>query len=94
MRSAGLMRRAVHEALRVACERQAFSRRLIDLPLMQRQLLKMILPAQAALSMCLFTATTLRRADEGEAQGQLLRRILTPLLKFRCCRDARKVTGD
>ncbi len=91
VRSAGMMRRALHEALCVARGRAAFGRRLVDLPLMQRQLLKIMLPAEEALSMCLFTATALRRADEDEALGKGLRRILTPLVKFRCCRDARKV---
>jgi alkylation response protein AidB-like acyl-CoA dehydrogenase len=94
VRSAGMMRRALHEALCVARGRQAFGRALIELPLMQRQLLKIMLPAEAALSMCLFTAAALRRADEGEEEAKALRRVLTPLVKFRCCRDARKVAGD
>jgi acyl-CoA dehydrogenase len=94
VRSAGLMRRAVHEALTVALGRRAFGERLIDLPLVRRQLIKMILPAEAALSVALFTADCLDRADAGEAEAQTLRRILTPLIKLRACRDARKVTGD
>ncbi|MEM9682999.1 MAG: acyl-CoA dehydrogenase family protein [Pseudomonadota bacterium] len=94
VRAAGMMRRALHESLCVARGRQAFGRPLIELPLMQRQLLKIMLPAEEALSMCLFTAVALRRADEGEELGKGLRRILTPLVKFRCCRDARKVAGD
>jgi alkylation response protein AidB-like acyl-CoA dehydrogenase len=94
VRSAGMMRRALTEALCVARGRAAFGRRLADLPLMQRQLLKIMLPTEEALSMCLYTAVALRRADEGEEQGRGLRRILTPLVKFRCCRDARKVVGD
>jgi alkylation response protein AidB-like acyl-CoA dehydrogenase len=94
VRSAGLMRRAVHEALTVALGRRAFGRRLIDLPLVRRQLIKMILPAEAALSVALFTADCLDRADAGDPEAQVLRRILTPLIKLRACRDARKVTGD
>jgi hypothetical protein len=94
VRSAGLMRRAVHEALTVALGRRAFGERLIDLPLVRRQLIKMILPAEAALSVALFTADCLDRADAGQAEAQSLRRILTPLIKLRACRDARKVTGD
>jgi acyl-CoA dehydrogenase len=38
MRSAGLMRRATAEAVYVSRNRQAFRQRLIDMPLMQRQL--------------------------------------------------------
>jgi hypothetical protein len=89
-----MMRRAVHEAVTVALGRQAFGKRLLDLPLVRRQLIKMILPAEEALSVALFTADCLDRADRGEAEAQALRRILTPLVKLRACRDARKVAGD
>ena len=94
VRSAGLMRRAVHEALTVALGRHAFGARLLDLPLVRRQLIKMILPAETALSVAMFTADCLDRADAGDAEAQAQRRILTPLIKLRACRDARKVTGD
>ena len=94
VRSAGMMRRAVHEALTVALGRRAFGERLIDLPLVRRQLIKMVLPAEEALSVALFTADCLDRADAGDAEALALRRILTPLIKLRACRDARKVAGD
>ncbi len=94
MRAAGLMRRALGEALFIARERRAFGRRLIDMPLMQRQLLKLMLPTEQARTMMLQTADALRRADAGDAQARALARMLTPLIKFRACRDARKVTGD
>jgi len=94
VRSTGMMRRAVHEALTVALGRRAFGQRLLELPLVRRQLIKMILPAEAALSVAFFTAQCLERADAGDAEAQTMRRILTPLIKLRACRDARKVTGD
>ena len=94
MRAAGLMRRALTEALFVARERRAFGQRLIDLPLMRRQLLKLMLPTEQARSMLFQTAEALRRADAGEAGAYPLARILTPLIKFRACRDARRVAGD
>lgn len=94
VRAAGLMRRAWHEALTVAKQRSAFGRRLIELPLMRRQLLKLLLPSEQALSMVLFTAEAMARADAGDRNAQILLRALTPLIKFRACRDARKVTGD
>jgi acyl-CoA dehydrogenase len=94
VRSAGMMRRAVHEALTVALGRRAFGQRLIDLPLVRRQLIKMILPAEAGLSMAFFTADCLERADRDDREAQTLRRVLTPLIKLRACRDARKLTGD
>jgi acyl-CoA dehydrogenase len=94
VRAAGLMRRACSEALFIARERRAFGRRLMDMPLMRRQLLKLLLPSEQARTMVFQTAEALRRADAGEAAAYPLVRILTPLIKFRACRDARKVTGD
>src|SRR3546814_7690306 len=40
------------------------------------------------------TAVALERSDKGDTKAKVLARILTPLIKFRACRDARKVTGD
>ena len=94
VRAAGLMRRAVTEASFVARRRVAFGTPLADMPLMQRQLLKMQVWAEQARSMSLQAAEALRRSDAGEAGAYALLRILTPLLKFRACRDARKVAGD
>jgi alkylation response protein AidB-like acyl-CoA dehydrogenase len=94
MRAAGLMRRALTEALFVARERRAFGKRLIDLPLMRRQLLKLMAPTEQARTMLFQTAEALRQADAGEPGAYALARILTPLIKFRACRDARKVTAD
>ena len=94
MRAAGLMRRAVAEALYIARHRQAFGKHLIELPLMRRQLAKIMLPAEQARTMMFQTAEALRRADAGEPGAYALARLLTPLIKFRACRDARRVTGD
>jgi alkylation response protein AidB-like acyl-CoA dehydrogenase len=94
VRAAGLMRRAVAEAEHIAAQRQAFGKRLADMPLMQRQLDKLRLPAEQARSMVFQTAQAMARSDAGEKSAYALLRILTPLIKFRACRDARKVTGD
>ena len=94
MRAAGLMRRAFGEALYIAQQRQAFGKALIALPLMRRQLLKLLLPTEQARTMLFQAADALRRADAGEPGAYALTRILTPLIKFRACRDARRVTGD
>jgi acyl-CoA dehydrogenase len=94
VRAAGLMRRALTEALHVARHREAFGRKLIEMPLMQRQLLKMMLPAEQARTMFMQIATLLPRADRGDELAAKCVRILTPLIKFRACRDARRVTGD
>ncbi|MCX7272666.1 MAG: acyl-CoA dehydrogenase family protein [Burkholderiales bacterium] len=69
VRAAGLMRRALTEALHVARHR--------------------------ARTMVFQTAAALERADAtADPQARALARILTPLIKFRACRDARVVTGD
>lgn len=94
VRSAGLMRRAVSEAFFIAHHRRAFGKTLMEMPLMRRQLLKLLLPAEQARSMVLQTACVLQQADDGDRQAYALLRLLTPLIKFRACRDARKVTGD
>jgi len=94
VRAAGLMRRAVAEAEYIANERRAFGKRLADMPLMQRQLQKLRLPAEQARTMVFQTALALARSDSGDKTAYPLLRILTPLIKFRACRDARKVTGD
>jgi acyl-CoA dehydrogenase len=94
VRAAGLMRRALTEASFVAQHRFAFGKRLIELPLMQRQLLKMVVWTEQARTMVFQTAKVLQAADAGDSNAKKLARIMTPLLKFRACRDARKVTGD
>ena len=94
VRAAGLMRRAVAEAEYIAGERRAFGKRLVEMPLMQRQLDKLRVPAEQARTMVFQTAGALERSDAGEEGAYALLRILTPLIKFRACRDARKVTGD
>jgi alkylation response protein AidB-like acyl-CoA dehydrogenase len=94
MRAAGMMRRALTEALFVARRRVAFGKPLIELPLMRRQLLKLMVPAEAARSVMLYTAVELAKADAGDDAARRRVRLLTPLLKFRACRDARRVTGD
>ena len=93
VRAAGLMRRALTEALYVSKNRRAFNQRLIDMPLMQRQLSKMALWTEQARTMVFQTAAALQAFDQDDSHRPLAR-ILTPLIKFRACRDARKVSGD
>src|SRR6476646_10701699 len=94
VRAAGLMRRAFLEAREVCMHRVAFGRRLIDFPLQRRQFMKILLSAEQALSMVMYTATVLDAADRGATEAGQQLRLLTPLLKFRACRDARRATGD
>ena len=78
----------------VAKNRVVFGSRIIDLPLARRQLLKIMLATEQALSMSFLTADALDRAEAGSQDAAALLRILTPTLKFRATRDARKVCGD
>jgi acyl-CoA dehydrogenase len=87
VRAAAMMRRCVNEALVCARTRAAFGKTIIDYPLLRRQLLKITVPTEAALSMFLFAANAIDRANAGSKDAENLLRILTPLLKFRACRD-------
>jgi acyl-CoA dehydrogenase len=87
VRAAAMMRRCLNEAMVCARSRQAFGKTIIEYPLLRRQLLKITLPAEQSLSMFLFAAHAMDRANAGETDAQALLRILTPLLKFRACRD-------
>jgi acyl-CoA dehydrogenase len=87
VRASAMMRRCVNEALVCARSRVAFGKTIIEYPLLRRQLLKIIVPTEQALSMFLFTANAMDRANAGSKEAESLLRILTPLLKFRACRD-------
>jgi len=76
-RAAGMMRRCLNEALQAARHRSAFGRAVIDHPLMRRQLVKLMVPTEQALSALLYSAT---------APEKVLR-LLTPIVKYRACRD-------
>jgi acyl-CoA dehydrogenase len=94
VKSTALMRRAQHDAMTVAANRVVFGSRIVDLPLARRQLMKIMLATEQALSMSFLTADALDRAEAGSQDAAALLRILTPTLKFRATRDARKVCGD
>src|ERR1700761_33233 len=94
VKSTALMRRAYHDAMTVANNRVVFGSRIIDKPLARRQLMKIMLATEQALSMSFLTADALDRAEAGSQDAAALLRILTPTLKFRATRDARKVCGD
>jgi acyl-CoA dehydrogenase len=94
VKSTALMRRAHHDAMTVAQNRVVFGSRIVDLPLARRQLMKIMLATEQALSMSFITADALDRAEAGSQDAAALLRILTPTLKFRATRDARKVCGD
>jgi alkylation response protein AidB-like acyl-CoA dehydrogenase len=99
VKSSALMRRAYHDARAVMTGRTVFGARLDTKPLAQRQMLKIALPGEQSLSMWLFTAGELDRAEghAGAPSSQTaaaVLRLATPTLKLRATRDARRVTGD
>jgi alkylation response protein AidB-like acyl-CoA dehydrogenase len=87
VRASAMMRRCVNEAMVCARTRTAFGKTIIDYPMLRRQLLKITLPAEQSLSMFLFAADAMDRANAGSSDAESCLRILTPLLKFRACRD-------
>lgn len=93
MRAAATMRRAVHESLAFARSRRLFGKPALAQPLMRRQLMQVIVPAEQALSTSCYGADVLRRADEGSNTAAQLLRIITPVIKMRSNRDNVAVTG-
>ena len=87
VRAAGMMRRCLNEALAVASNRMAFAEKIIEKPLLRRQLMKLMVPTEQVLSVAMFLATQLEKSDSGDERAARVTRILTPLLKFRSCRD-------
>ena len=99
IKSSALMRRATHDSHAVMRGRIVFGVPLMAKPLARRQMLKIQLPAEQALSLWFFTADVLDKAEGygGQPPSQeaaALLRLATPALKFRATRDGRKVTGD
>ncbi|MFY0613568.1 MAG: acyl-CoA dehydrogenase family protein [Hyphomicrobiaceae bacterium] len=87
VRAAAMMRRCLNEALQVARHRRQFGARIIEFPLLRRQLMKIMLPTEQALSVLLFAGHAMAAANAGDDEAEKLVRILTPLLKLRACRD-------
>lgn len=107
VRAAAMMRRCWNEALQAARTRIAFDRPVAQLPLMRRQLMKLLVPTEQALSLYAWSAAVMGEAAAGQAtagrsatgsattgqaapgrtHAETLLRLLTPLFKFRACRD-------
>ena len=92
VRAASMMRRCLNEALAAARGRRAFGKPTSEYPLLRRQLMKIMLPTEQALSMFAFSADAMGRAEGydgkgGDKDAANLLRILTPVYKFRACRD-------
>jgi alkylation response protein AidB-like acyl-CoA dehydrogenase len=87
VRAAGMMRRCLNEALVASKTRDVFGEPIINKPLLRRQLLKLMVPTEQVLSMVMHVSSVLHKAENGDESAKRLNRILTPLVKFRSCRD-------
>lgn len=87
VRAAGMMRRCYNEAMQVARNRNAFGSRIIEHPLLRRQVMKILVPAEQALALSMLAAHYMDKARRGSNDAAQIVRILTPLVKFRACRD-------
>jgi putative acyl-CoA dehydrogenase len=84
--SAGLMRRAVSEAIHHTSGRRAFQRSLIDQPLMQNVIADLALEAEAATLLAFRLARAVDDEQAGDADAALLVRIGTPVGKYFNCK--------
>jgi len=80
----GIMRRSFLESAIYAAQRQAFGKRLDQLPLVQETLVQMAVQVEAVAAM-VFETSSLARAS-GDENERRLYRILVPLTKFRGAR--------
>ena len=62
VRAASMMRRCLNEAMVAARSRRAFGKAIGEYPLLRRQLMKIMLPTEQALSMYAFSADAMGRA--------------------------------
>ncbi|MBI2767294.1 MAG: acyl-CoA dehydrogenase family protein [Chloroflexi bacterium] len=93
MRAAAIMRRSLLEAVVHARGRAAFGKPLFEQPLLREQIFAMTLESEAALAFVLFAAAQLDAADSGSESAAQVVRIVTPLIKYAVCRQARGVAG-
>ena len=84
--SAGLMRRAVSEAIHHVTARRAFQRRLVDQPLMENVVADLALEVEAATLLAFRLARAVDDEAAGDAAAALLVRLGTPVAKYWNCK--------
>ncbi|WP_395708103.1 acyl-CoA dehydrogenase family protein [Reyranella sp.] len=84
--SAGLMRRAVSEAIHHVTTRRAFQRRLLDQPLMENVVADLALEVEAATLLAFRLACAVDGEAAGDAAAALLVRLGTPVAKYWNCK--------
>ena len=90
--SAGLMRQCVAQAIHHARGRRAFGRLLSEQPLMRNVLADLALECETAVMLTMRLAHAFDAQHEEEAA--LLRRVLTPLVKYWVCKRAPTVCAE
>ncbi|MEE8347424.1 MAG: acyl-CoA dehydrogenase family protein, partial [Dehalococcoidia bacterium] len=88
----GIARRCFLEAAIYAAHREAFGRRLDELPMVQETLIQMAVEVEAAAAI-VFEAASLG-GRSGDEEGQRLYRILVPLAKLRAARRGVEVASQ
>ena len=86
--SAGLMRRAVSEAIHHTTERRAFQKRLIDQPLMRNVIADLALEVESATALAFRLARAVDDAETGDPVAAMMVRIGTPVAKYWNCKRA------
>lgn len=94
VRSTGLMRRAVTEAVNHARHRVVSGKVLFDQPLMRRTLLGLVLDLEGALGLVFEIGDQLARGDQGDERSAVLARVMTPMAKYTVCKRGRWVAGE
>jgi putative acyl-CoA dehydrogenase len=90
--SAGLMRQCVAQAIHHARGRRAFGRLLAEQPLMRNVLADLALECETAVMLTMRLARAFDAQEEEEAT--LLRRVLTPVVKYWVCKRAPAVCAE
>lgn len=88
----GIMRRSFLEAAIYAAHREAFGRRLDQLPMVQETLVQMAVALEAASTMVFETASL--AGALGDEKGRRLYRIMVPLSKFRGARGGLELASQ
>jgi putative acyl-CoA dehydrogenase len=86
--SAGLMRRALSEAIHHTSNRRAFQRALIDQPAMRSVIADLALEVEAATLLAFRFAQAVDDEEAGDPVARLLVRIGTPVAKYWICKRA------
>ncbi|MGZ3102215.1 acyl-CoA dehydrogenase family protein [Streptomyces sp. H62] len=80
--SAGLMRRAVAEAVHHCTYREAFGARLVDQPLMRNVLADLAVESEAATTLAVRLAAAQDAAEGGDERERALLRLAVPVAKY------------